>query len=325
MSDEKLAFLLQNIKYLKMLYEKSQSSTAYFYQSELLIPPHILKKFSECGLIKIIPGKKNRYVLHGKAIKYVLDNLEKLAQSEKCEDSDNGKPIGDLTEEDINKIKDSFKNIVGHNIIKTVILRSIKKKTHVLLYGPPSVGKSIFLDCIYEALGEDKAAIISGSSTTQAGLFEVLRNPNLRVLLIDELDKISSRKDIDILHSVMAQGYAIKTTKYERELIKTNVCVIATANDLNCIRETILSRFIKLCVPKLSKEEFRELLIRKLKSLNVEYKEEFEPLLDELYKLDIREAEAILKVCATGNTLDIDLVKYLIQSNLEAKSTYAKK
>ena len=62
---------------------------------------------------------------------------------------------------------------------------------HVLLAGPPALAKSLFLWDIEQVYGEQAIWLI-GSATSKAGLWDLVAEHERRILLIDELDKMSA-------------------------------------------------------------------------------------------------------------------------------------
>ena len=90
---------------------------------------------------------------------------------------------------DLSKEQKFFSNVVGYQEIKKLLLKSIvaKEPVHILLTGPPSSSKTIFLLEMLEGL--DNAYFIDAVGASGPGMMEHLFNGNTKYLLIDEIDK----------------------------------------------------------------------------------------------------------------------------------------
>jgi len=140
-------------------------------------------------------------------------------------------------------VSDMFKYIVGYDDLKELLRESLQldKPIHVLLWGPPSIAKSLFLLEI-ERAGGSAAMWIIGSATSRAGLWDAVADRRPRWLLVDELDKMTA-VDQSALLSIMERGRIVRT-KVGREIDTTVNCwVIGTANRINKLPPELLSRF----------------------------------------------------------------------------------
>jgi Holliday junction DNA helicase RuvB len=145
--------------------------------------------------------------------------------------------------------------VIGHEEKKEIIMRALKSKerTHLLLYGSPASAKSLTLDCLSYLPGSKK---LLGSTSSKAGLFEVLYNEEPRFLILDEVDKVESAEDISCLLSLMERGF-IAESKYGRHRSKIlNTKVIAAANRIDRLPAELLSRFIRLRFRDYGEDEF---------------------------------------------------------------------
>ena len=105
-----------------------------------------------------------------------------------------------IDENTITKIRNNFdKNIIGYDDIKEFIILAImakmkdeKKRTHILLSGVPSTSKTVFLENLYEALGQDLVFFTDGSACSKSGLIDALidKASRIKFVFIDELDKM---------------------------------------------------------------------------------------------------------------------------------------
>ncbi len=108
---------------------------------------------------------------------------------------------------------DMFEDIIGHDDIKELLTAALlaEKPVHVLLAGPPALAKSLFLWDIERACGE-QAVWLVGSATSKAGLWDLMAERELRILLIDELDKMNAA-DTAALLSLMEGGRLMRAKK----------------------------------------------------------------------------------------------------------------
>jgi len=153
-----------------------------------------------------------------------------------------------------------FAEIVGHKDVKDLIHASLclDKPIHILLYGPPSIAKSLFLLCVERVCGP-LAAWAAGSSTSKSGLQDLIAVRRPRILLLDELEKMSNT-DLSVLLSIM-EGGRLTRTKVGRELDeRVDIRVIATANSIGRLPPELLDRFSRFRLNLYSPEEFVEVV-----------------------------------------------------------------
>src|SRR5215813_4564153 len=100
-------------------------------------------------------------------------------------------------------VKDIFYKISGYDEIKWVFNKAIRadKPVHVLLVGPPGVGKTRFLKAI-EKYYRDKSYFALASGASGAGMVDQLFNKQPRYLLVDEIEDMK-KSDQACLLSLM--------------------------------------------------------------------------------------------------------------------------
>jgi len=136
-----------------------------------------------------------------------------------------------------------FQYIVGYDDLKELLRESLQleKPIHVLLWGPPSLAKTLFLLDI-ERAGGPAAMWLVGSATSRAGLWDMVAGHRPRWLLIDEIDKMTA-VDQSALLSLMERGRIVRA-KVGRELDEQINCwVVGTANRISKMPPELLSRF----------------------------------------------------------------------------------
>jgi len=153
-----------------------------------------------------------------------------------------------------------FEEIAGHEDVKELLRACVllERPVHVLLVGPPALAKSLFLLELERALG-DRAQWLLGSSTSKAGLLDLLLEKEPWLLLIDELERMNP-KDHDVLLSLMEGGRIAIQKRGIKTRKELNIRVVAASNDMKKIPPPLLSRFAIKRVRPYSQEEFVEVV-----------------------------------------------------------------
>src|SRR5213593_4330750 len=143
----------------------------------------------------------------------------------------------------------SFENIVGNVDTKLILNKAIlsRKPVHVLLVGKPGCAKTMFLTEIMYSI--KKSYFTVGSNTTKAGLVNQLFESRPRLLLIDELEKMSNIDQTSLLH-LMETGIISETKINKTRQMQLTSWVFATANSCDKIIQPLLSRFAILEIPE---------------------------------------------------------------------------
>lgn len=160
--------------------------------------------------------------------------------------------------------KDIFSEIVGYDNVKELLRESLllDKPVHILLYGPPSLSKTLILWCIEQAGGENTMWLI-GSATSKAGMWDLIAERRPRWLLVDELEKMSVT-DMAGLLSLMERGRLVRTKVGRRLDERLTVWVIAAANKIARITPELLSRFAKVELKQYTTAEYHQVVINVL-------------------------------------------------------------
>ncbi|MBA7706979.1 hypothetical protein ES703_115840 [subsurface metagenome] len=129
--------------------------------------------------------------------------------------------------------EEMFSDIIGYDDIKELLRESLQldKPIHVLLYGPPSLAKSMFLWDIERAFG-DLSLPLLGSATSHAGLWDLIAERRPRVILVDEIEKMGL-VDMAGLLSIMQTGRIIRAKVGRKLDEKINAWVIRAANRIH--------------------------------------------------------------------------------------------
>lgn len=153
-----------------------------------------------------------------------------------------------------------FRYIVGYDDLKELLRESLQleKPIHVLLWGPPSIAKTLFLLDI-ERAGGSAATWLIGSATSRAGLWDTVADRKPRWLLVDEIDKMTA-VDQSALLSIMERGRIVRA-KVGRELDEqVNCWVVGTANRIGRMPPELLSRFAVFQLSEYTMGEYYEVI-----------------------------------------------------------------
>jgi Holliday junction DNA helicase RuvB len=193
-----------------------------------------------------------------------------------------------------------FNEIIGHDDIKQIFAKALlsKRPIHLLLVGLPGSAKTMFLTEIMRHY--KKSYFVVGSNTTKAGLVNQLFERRPKILLIDELEKMSITDQTSLLH-LMETGIISETKINKTRQIHLTSWLFATANSYEKIIQPLLSRFAILDVPEYTFEEFTEIALLRLRKEDVnECTARFiaEKVWHELDSRDIRD---VIKVARLAN------------------------
>ncbi len=159
--------------------------------------------------------------------------------------------------------KDLLEDVVGHDDVKELVIRVLKSKSRnaLLLWGPPASAKSMIMEAIWK--GIKGSYMVLAGTTTRAGLREIIAESTPRILLIDELDKVGSPRDLSVLLSWIENNRIMVAMHRKYEVVECpypDGCkVIAGANDITRIPRELRSRFIIKRIPEYREEQVIEI------------------------------------------------------------------
>jgi len=278
------------------------------YWSLLDIPAewHVVKKLMFAGVVER-PAKKWYLLKDRKAVKQAIQEYEKQVEErqQKVEEATTELP------------EDLFDVIEGYDDIKEFIKMSLRAEepVHVLLVGPPGTAKSLFLMEI-ERLG---GRFITAGTSTKVGIRDIIYDELPRILIIDELDKISDSKDLSALLTWMESGRIIITKHGLRDERRGKGWVFAACNRLKGLPSELIDRFEVFHVKPYTKEQF----IRVVKGYLTKRKGVAEDLAEYIaekvqeYSCSVREAIRISRLAKTRD--EVDKVISIIRRYLNPK------
>ena len=155
----------------------------------------------------------------------------------------------------------AFDKIQGYDDLKQIVSRALDAEDNynLLFIGPPASSKTLFLQGILEIR---KDAVYFDCSNTTNRILDVLEEKRPKIILIDEIDKMSSRQFQNQLLNFMESGRVDveqQSKQYHFEI--KGAKVFATANDISRLSKPLQSRFRKLFLPRYTEEQFLDVSI----------------------------------------------------------------
>jgi Holliday junction DNA helicase RuvB len=152
-----------------------------------------------------------------------------------------------------------FNDIIGYSDVKRLIRMALDsdEQSHILLSGPPASAKTMFLEFLIKL---KSSYFVDGASTTKSGLIDCLFLNNPKYLLIDEIDKMSS-KDQAMLLNLMETGIVSETKHNKTRTVHVKTSVFATSNNVGDIITPLQSRFFVVELPPYTYEQFYEISV----------------------------------------------------------------
>ena len=157
------------------------------------------------------------------------------------------------------RTEEIFNDIIGYNNVKRLFNMALEsnEQVSILLSGPPASAKTMFL----ESLSKLKSSyLIDGTSTTKAGLIDCLFLNDPKYLLIDEIDKMST-KDQAMLLNLMETGIVSETKHNKTRTAHMKTSVFATSNNVSDIITPLQSRFFVVEMAPYTYEQFHQISV----------------------------------------------------------------
>ena len=210
-----------------------------------------------------------------------------------------------------------FSNIYGLEKYKEAVYLTITapEPVHRLLAGPPAGGKSLFGLTILKKMKD--VIFFDAANTSGAGLIDTLsNNRNAKILVIDEISALT-RRDLECLKGLTANGIVVKTLKGKRISFEMpGLHIIATTNSTAKCDKAIMSRFLISVIPEYSDDEFVKVLEFCLKDrLPVQTTHMIAAAMLEDKRKDVRKAMAISALIREYHTFED--VKRIVSIELE--------
>jgi len=257
--------------------------------------PRMLSDLSKMGILSA-RGSRRR-------ADYKVNQISKVEQAlREAEEFEEKSREEALTPPSAEEIPDDlFSTIAGYDDVKDLFRRSLRtSKFHILLIGPPASAKTLFL---LELARLPNSFYCLGSSTSKAGLAEVLQTQRPKHLMVDEIDKIANM-DLAVLLSLMETGIVRETKVSKMRDVVLNTSVFAAANTDAGLAPELKSRFRILYLPPYTEKQFKDAVVRVLGGGHLA-----EHIAERSWEVsrDVREAVRMGRICFTREEVDEDI------------------
>lgn len=222
-------------------------TTPYWELSEIPVDWHVVKKLMMAGVVK--RAARRWYILVDReAIKSAIEEYERQMKERR-----------ELSERALEELpSDLFDVIEGYDDIKDFLRLSLtaEEPVHVLFVGPPGTAKSLFLMEL-ERLG---ARFVTAGTATKVGIRDIIFEELPRILIIDEIDKISDPRDLSALLTWMESGRIIVAKHGLREGRRGRGWVFAACNRLRGLPPELIDRFQVFHFQPYTPEQYRRIV-----------------------------------------------------------------
>ncbi len=152
-----------------------------------------------------------------------------------------------------------FDDIVGFEDVKSLFEMAIKaeRPVHLLLCGPPSSGKSLFMSSLTKL---ERSYYAVGSSSTKSGIFDYLFEHRPRYFIIDELEKMN-KKDQTSLLNLMASGILSELKHNQQRTTQLKTWIFASCNSIDKLLPPLLTSFAIFHFKPYTEEEFVDIVV----------------------------------------------------------------
>jgi len=277
------------------IYKGLQNPQPWWELMDIPVEWHIVRKLILAGIVKKI-AKKTYRLVDREQVKKMLEEYEKCQKIQEEEV---------ITEKTINIPQDLFDVIEGYDDIKEFILMSLRadEPVHCLLIGAPGTAKSLFL---MELERLDGSRFVTAGTATKVGIRDIIFEELPRILLIDEIDKISDPKDLSCLLTWMESGRIIIAKHGKREERRGKGWVFAAGNRIDKLPPELIDRFQVFHIKPYTREQFKRIVTNylvKRKNIDHELASYIAEKVGE-YTVSVREAIRIAKLAKSKEQVD---------------------
>jgi Holliday junction DNA helicase RuvB len=153
-----------------------------------------------------------------------------------------------------------FENIHGYDDIKRLFRMALESdhRSSILLTGPPASAKTLFLQSLMKL---KSSHFIDCSNATRSGVVDYVFKQRPNYLLLDELDKLSS-KDQTFLLNLIETGIVSETKYGKTRKMELKTSVFATCNNVEKVILPLVSRFFIVKLQAYTYEQFYDITVR---------------------------------------------------------------
>lgn len=213
-----------------------------------------------------------------------------------------------------------FSDVIGCEHEKAVLRQVIASQAdwahgvtplHALLEGPPASAKSMMQVDVSQAF-PGQSMLVSAGSIRPAGLRKlVIENPNVRILLVEEMEKSDQEVQDAFLEIMDGRVSRLVATKDPVQM-QVDIRVIASCNSSARLSPPLLSRFIHLTMKPYSVAERKTIIRDRLTKRGLAAKDA--AAIADLVaprNADIRDADQIATVWTSDRTLATQMISRL--------------
>lgn len=264
--------------------------------SDVLVDWHFVKKLRLKNIVIAEGGRRKSYYLADRnKVKKALKELGRKRKTAEKKRNFNEK---------IEIPKDLFDVVEGFDELKEFIIDSLKADgpVHILLVGSPGTAKSLILSEI-EKLG---AVYVTAGTATKVGIRDILFERLPRILIVDELDKVSDPRDIDTLLTWMQDGRVIITKHKQHEERQGKGWVFGAANSLRGISSALRDRFQVFHIKPYEPDQYKRVVTNYLVKREGVKRELAKYIAERTaeYTNSVREAIRIARIAKTKKKVD---------------------
>jgi replication-associated recombination protein RarA len=209
-----------------------------------------------------------------------------------------------------------FEQIIGYDHIKRLfrmVLDSVYT-IHILLVGPPASAKTMFLTSLMQM---KNSYFADGTNSTKAGMIDYILEKRPRYLLIDEIDKMTTKNQTFLLN-LMETGLISETKYGKTRSAKVKTSVFATSNNIKKLSAPLQSRFFIVELESYTCEQFFEITKQLLSHRKIE-REVANVIASAVWakSQDIRDCVRIGSMAKTVGDVDflVNMLQVRIQTN----------
>lgn len=217
-----------------------------------------------------------------------------------------------------------FRDMLYNDKIKFLIYRmitAIDTPSNIIIIGPKGTHKTAILEAIAAACNN---VIYINSKTTIAGLVQAIQeNPNVRIILIDEMDKILNRGERDGIRGFLSTGKLSRILKSGNiEIEIKNLITICTANSNENLDGPFLDRFTRFYLPEYTEEQFKEICCFKMPEYPKELIHQIAQFFIDNKMKDVRNIVKLRSMIRPTDSLET--IEMIVSSVVELENTSTK-
>jgi len=271
---------------------KDLDTTPYWELLDIPVEWKHVRKLIYAGIVRKVA--KRWYILTDREkAKEMLETYEALTSGEEVPTE-----VGEVPE-------DLFDVIEGFDDLKWWFKKTLEadKPVHTLLVGPPGVAKSLFLLELSRVPG---GMFVTAGTSSKVGLRDILVERRPRLLLVDEIEKITSPLDLSVLLTMMESQKVVVAIHKRYEEVQVKCSVVAAANTLKRLPIELIDRFQVFHIKPYTPEQAKRILVRYLVEREGVKPDLAKYIAEKVtrYTTSVREGIRLARICETKEDVD---------------------